>query len=74
MSFARAAGLVFLGLFAGGIVGGLVGLGVGLAYTQLANVSRFEGYSGFVVGYWIVAGIAFGVLAGFAIAMRRARR
>lgn len=44
-----------------------------LAYFQLASISRFEGYSGYVVVYWILAGIAVGAMEGIALSARRAR-
>jgi hypothetical protein len=36
----------------------------GLAYTEIARTSDFEGYSGFVVGFWLLAGIILGMIAG----------
>jgi hypothetical protein len=53
-----------LGLVAGGLAGGALGLGGGLAWTELMNTSSFEGYSGFVVVYWIIAGILLGAAGG----------
>ena len=55
MSVAGRAALALLGLVLGGVAGGVVGLLGGLAYTELAGTSSFEGYSGFVVAFWILA-------------------
>jgi hypothetical protein len=74
MALGHKIGLLLIGLLAGGIAGGLVGLCAGLAHTQLASVSGFEGYSGYMVAYWILAGIAFGALVGIVLAVRRAHR
>jgi hypothetical protein len=73
-SFGKIAGLALLGLVAGTIAGGLLGLGGGLAWTSLADTSGFEGYSGFVVVYWLLAGIILGALAGLIAGARRGRR
>ncbi len=51
-----------------------MGLLGGLAYTELAATSGFEGYSGFVVAGWILAGLAIGMIAGLVAGIRRARR
>ncbi|MFN4141342.1 hypothetical protein [Aestuariivirga sp.] len=67
------AGLILLGVVLGAVVGGGAGLLGGLAYTELAATSGFEGYSGFVVAYWLVAGIILGMIAGPIIAARRLR-
>ena len=64
MSALRTTGLALLGAVVGAVAGGGLGLGGGLAYTELASVSGFEGYSGFVVAYWMLAGIILGLLAG----------
>ena len=53
-----------LGLVAGAVAGGAIGLGGGLAWTELMNTPSFEGYSGFVVFYWILAGVLLGAAAG----------
>jgi hypothetical protein len=63
-----------LGLIAGAIAGGLAGLGSGLAWTSLAGTSGFEGYSGFVVAYWMLGGIIAGALAGAIFGVRLAQR
>ena len=67
MSIVRKIGIVLLGL----LLGGCIGLLGGLAYTQLVGTSAFEGYSGFVVIYWILGGIVLGLAAGVTIAVGR---
>jgi hypothetical protein len=64
MSAGRAIGLGLLGAVLGAILGCGLGLGGGLAYTQLAQTSGFEGYSGFVVAYWLLAGGILGLFGG----------
>lgn len=46
------------------MLGGGTGLLGGLAWVELAGTSGFEGYSGFVVIYWALAGILVGLAAG----------
>ena len=67
-------GFAFLGLLLGGAAGGGLGLLGGLAFTELSNTSGFEGYSGFVVAYWILGGIMLGLVAGCIAGLKRARR
>lgn len=74
MSALRTTGIAILGAIAGAVVGGGLGIGGGLAYTELASVSGFEGYSGFVVAFWMLAGVVLGLLAGVVVAVRLARR
>lgn len=74
MSLGRTIGLAILGLVIGGIAGGGVGLLGGLAYTEVAATSGFEGYSGYVVAGWIFAGIAVGIVGGLILGVRRSRR
>lgn len=74
MSTGRTIGLALLGMLLGGVAGGGMGLLGGLAYTELAATSGFEGYSGFVVAGWILAGLAIGMIAGLVAGIRRARR
>ena len=74
MAAGRSIGFALLGLAAGGIAGGAIGLLGGLAYTTLAQTSGFEGYSGFVVAYWLLAGIMLGLIAGVIGGLRAARR
>jgi hypothetical protein len=64
MSTGRVIGLGVLGAVIGAIAGGALGLGGGLAYTDLANTSGFEGYSGYVVALWMLAGSVVGLLGG----------
>lgn len=52
------------------IAGGLLGLLGGLGWTKLAATSGFEGYSGFVVVYWLAGGILLGLAAGIYAAVR----
>jgi hypothetical protein len=52
------------------LIGGVIGFLGGLAWTELANTSGFEGYSGFVVVYWLVAGLVLGLAAGLTAAFR----
>jgi hypothetical protein len=52
------------------LIGGLLGFLGGLAWTELAATSGFEGYSGFVVVYWLFAGFVFGLIAGLIAAFR----
>ena len=70
MSTVRTTGFALLGLLFGAVAGGGLGLIGGLAYTELANISGFEGYSGFVVAYWILGGIVLGLIAGLIAGLR----
>lgn len=72
MSVARSLGLAFLGLLLGGLAGGLIGLLGGLGYTSLAATSSFEGYSGYLVAFWMLVGILIGMIAGAIMGFRRA--
>ncbi len=74
MSTCRIIALGLAGLLLGGIAGGGLGLLGGLAYTELAATSGFEGESGFVVAGWIFAGIIAGVIGGVILGVKRARR
>jgi hypothetical protein len=58
----------------GGILGGILGLLGGLGYTELAGTSGFEGYSGFVVVFWMLGGILIGIIIGPILVLRRVRR
>lgn len=77
MSAGRTFGLGLLGAVAGGASGGGLGLLGGLAYTSLADVSGFEGLSGYAVAFWmlggIVLGLILGIVAGVALARRKGR-
>jgi hypothetical protein len=74
MSVARRVGFSLAGLLSGLVVGGLLGLGGGLAYTTLAGTSSFEGFSGYVVAFWILGGMLFGMIAGLITGIRLGRR
>lgn len=74
MSAGRTIGFALLGLLLGGFAGGGLGLLGGLAYTELADTSGFEGYSGFTVAYWMLGGIIFGMIAGLVAGLKRSRR
>lgn len=73
MSGARTFGFGLLGMLLGAIAGGVSGLLGGLAWTQIAGTSGFEGYSGFVVACWIIAGIVLGLGLGLVIGLKRAK-
>lgn len=55
----------------GGVAGGGLGLGGGLAWITTMGTSSFEGYSGFVVAYWLLGGIVVGIVAGVWMGVRR---
>ena len=59
-----SAGRKFLLILAGPLIGGVTGLLGGLGWTELAATTGFEGYSRFVVVYWIAAGTLLGLAAG----------
>lgn len=69
-----------IGLFVLGIVlGGVIGIGIGLAYTELAGTTSFEGYSAMLVFFGFApAGMVIGAFAlpAWVLAWRhrRARR
>ena len=58
----------------GAMAGAVAGVLGGLGYTELANTSGFEGYSGFVVAFWMLAGTAIGMIFGLIVAYKLARR
>jgi hypothetical protein len=70
MSIARRLGFAVLGLTLGSSGGGIAGLLAGLAYIEIAQTSGFEGYSGFVVAFWILGGIVIGMIAGLIVAFK----
>jgi hypothetical protein len=74
MPAGRAIGFALIGVLAGGALGGGAGVLSGLAYTSFAETSNFEGYSGYVVAFWMLAGIFLGVIAGIITGARLARR
>ena len=74
MAMAHRVGLAFAGMLLGAAAGAGAGLLGGLGYTALADTSGFEGYAGFVVGFWMLGGIAAGVILGLIAAYRISRR
>lgn len=74
MGAGRTFGLSLLGAVAGGATGGGLGLLAGLAYTSLADVSGFEGLSGYTVAFWILGGIVLGLILGTIAGAMLARR
>ncbi len=74
MSIAGRIGLVLLGSLLGVAIGAGGGLLGGLGYTELARTSGFEGYSGFVVAFWILGGIVLGLIVGIVMSLRLTRR
>jgi hypothetical protein len=66
MTTGRKIGIVILSP----LIGGLLGFLGGLAWTELAATSGFEGYSGFVVVYWLLGGVMLGLIAGLIAAFR----
>jgi hypothetical protein len=74
MSTGRKIGFALLGLVLGGVVGCGLGLLGGLAYTELTSTSGFEGYSGFVVAYWMLCGIVLGLIAGLVAGLKWSHR
>ena len=74
MSTGRRIGFALLGLLLGGVAGGGLGLLGGLAYTELADTSGFEGYAGFVVAFWMLGGIVFALIAGLVAGLRWSHR
>jgi hypothetical protein len=73
MAAGRRIGFAILGMFIGLVAGGFLGLIGGLGYTQLAGTSSFEGYSGYVVGFWIFGGMLAGLTAGLLFGIRLGR-
>lgn len=73
MSTGRTIAFGLLGLLLGGVAGGGAGLLGGLAYTELAATSGFEGYSGFAVAGWMLAGLLVGMIAGLVAGLKRSR-
>ena len=70
MAAGRTIGAIVLGIILGGALGLGLGLLGGLGWTTLAETSGFEGYSGFVVAFWMLGGIVVGALAGPFIALK----
>ena len=74
MAMGHRIGLAFAGMLLGAAVGAGAGLLGGLGYTELASTSGFEGYSGFVIAFWMLGGIAAGMTLGLIAAYRISRR
>ena len=70
----RRVGFALLGMLLGAMAGGIAGLLGGLGYTELAYTSGFEGYSGFVVAFWMLGGIMIGMTFGLLVAYKLARK
>ena len=70
----RAIGYGFVGLALGCIGGFWLGLMAGLIYTELASVSCFEGWCGYVAAAVGAAGAAPCGLAGAVYGFRRGAR
>jgi hypothetical protein len=64
MSAGRMLGFGLLAAILGTMLGGGLGLAGGLAFTELADTSGFEGYSGYVAAYWMLAGGLLGLVVG----------
>jgi len=74
MTLMRRLGLAALGIALGSSGGGVAGLLAGLAYIEIAGTSGFEGYSGFVVAFWILGGVTIGMIFGLVVAYKLARK
>ena len=55
---------IAVGVLLGGIGGGVVGSLIGMVYVAFAQVSSFEGESGFVVAAFMLLGMVIGIVAG----------
>jgi uncharacterized BrkB/YihY/UPF0761 family membrane protein len=73
MSLVRRLAFAVLGIALGASAGGVAGLLAGLAYTEIAATSGFEGYSGFVVAFWMLGGVVIGMIAGLFVAYKFAK-
>jgi hypothetical protein len=73
-SAGRSFGFSVLGAVIGAATGAGIGLMGGLSFAELANVSGFEGGSGFVVAYWMLGGLIIGLCVGVFSGLRLARR
>jgi hypothetical protein len=74
MTVARSFGFGLLGAVIGATTGAGAGLLGGIGYTSFGEVSTFEGYSGFVVGYWMLGGLVLGLIAGVPIGVSLSKR
>jgi hypothetical protein len=55
---------IVVGVLVGGFGGGVIGSLTGMVYVALAQVSSFEGESGFVVAAFMLLGVVIGIVAG----------
>ena len=55
---------IAVGVLVGGLGGGVVGSLIGMVYVAFAQVSSFEGESGFVVAAFMLLGMVIGIVAG----------
>ena len=70
-SLAKKALRTVAGAAAGSFIGLVVGSTIGAAYVELFNVSDFEGYSAYVVGYcFMLPGISIGAFVGGFLAFK----
>ncbi len=61
----KTFGLVLLGVGLGAVIGATAGIGLGLASVELFDISCFEGYCGFVVGFcFLPTGLLLGAIGG----------
>ena len=74
MALGRTIGFVALFMVIGLVAGAFLGLIGGLGYTTIAQTSGFEGKSGFVVAFWLLAGAILGLVAGIFGGLRLAGR
>ena len=74
MSMARRLGFAALGITLGSSGGGIIGLLAGLGYIEIADTTGFEGYSGFVVVFSMLGGVAIGMILGLVLAYKLATK
>ena len=55
---------IAVGILVGGVAGGVAGSISGMVYVAFAQVSSFEGESGFVVAAFMLVGAVIGIVAG----------
>lgn len=74
MRLGAKIGLTVIGAGVGAIVGGSAGIGGGLLFTEVAGTVDFEGYSGYVIVAWMLAGTLVGTIAGAGLVIAMVRR
>ena len=74
MSAGRTFGFGLLGAVLGAATGAAVGLVSGLVYTGIADITSFEGASGYAAAYWMLAGLVLGLFIGIFAGVKLARR